>query len=71
LQGLHQFYRRYVKRQTRPHWEDGPVVAPPTRSNVAASRPERSKPMLAATPVVQPFRRPNPSDIKLNDPTKV
>jgi hypothetical protein len=23
FQGLHQFYRRYLKRQNRPHWEAG------------------------------------------------
>lgn len=71
FQGLHQFYRRYMKRQARPHWEDGPVVAPPTLPNVAASRPQQGKRVLAATPVVQPFRRPNPNDITLNDPTKI
>ncbi len=26
FQGLHQFYRRYVKREAQPHWEDGPVA---------------------------------------------
>jgi len=70
FQGLHQFYRRYVKRQARPHWEDSPVLAQPTRPNVPASRPGR-EPVLAATPIARAFRRPNPSDIKLNDPTKV
>jgi hypothetical protein len=24
-QGLYQFYRRYVKRPAKPHWEDGQV----------------------------------------------
>ena len=73
LQGLHQFYRRYVKREARPHWEDGqrPEVVPPARPNISASRPESNRTMLAAIPVVRPFRRPNPDNIKLNDPTDV
>jgi hypothetical protein len=73
FQGLHQFYRRYVKRQARPHWEDGskPEVLPPAHPNVPAIRPESNRPMLAAVPVIRPFRRPNPNNIKLNDPTEV
>ena len=70
FQGLHQFYRRYVKRQARPHWEDSSVVTQPARSNVLASRPER-EPTLAAIPIARPFRRPNPDSINLNDPTNV
>jgi hypothetical protein len=27
FQGLHQFYRRYLKRQARPHWENEAVTA--------------------------------------------
>jgi hypothetical protein len=62
-----------VKRQARPHWEDGqgPEVVPPARPHVSASGPESKRPMLAAIPVARPFRRPNPNDIKLNDPTKL
>lgn len=73
FQGLHQFYRRFVQRQARPHWEDGnkPVVLPPARPDVAASRPASNRPMLASIPVVRPFRRPNPNNIKLNDPTDI
>jgi len=73
FQGLHQFYRRYVKRQARPHWEDGskPEVLSPAHPNVPAIRPESNRPMLAAVPVIRPFRRPNPNNIKLNDPTEV
>lgn len=71
FQGLHQFYRRYLKRQTRPHWENQPVVSQPARPNGPTSRPEHSKPMLASVPTVRPFRRPNPDNIKLNDPTDV
>lgn len=71
FQGLHQFYRRYVKRQARPHWEDSSVVAQPTHPSKPASRLESRKPVQAATPVAQPFRRPNPDDLNLNDPAKL
>lgn len=73
FQGLHQFYRRYVKRQARPHWEDGskPEGLPPAHPHVPASRPESNRPILAATPAVRPYRQPNPNEINLNDPTKV
>jgi hypothetical protein len=27
-QGVHQFYRRYVKRQARPRWESAPATPP-------------------------------------------
>jgi hypothetical protein len=71
LQGLHLFYRRYRKRQARPHWEDGqpPLVGAPARPNGPASRPEPSKPMVAAVPSERPFRKPNPDSLNLNDPT--
>jgi hypothetical protein len=69
FQGLHQFYRRFVKRQARPHWEREAMVTPPG-IKVAADAPAR-KPTLAATPSVRPFRQPNPENINLNDPTKM
>lgn len=68
FQGLHQFYRRYVKRQARSHWEAGQVVVPLAQPHVAASRPE---PILAAVPAARPFRKPDPININLNDPTKI
>jgi len=71
FQGLHQFCRRYLKRQAWLHWENQPVDSQPTRPSETTSRPEPSKPLLAATPVARPFRRPNPDNIKLNDPTDV
>lgn len=71
FQGLHQFYRRYVKRQARPHWEDEPVLPHHSRPNGPASRPEPNRPMLAAIPAARPFRRPNPENINLNDPTEL
>ncbi len=68
FQGLHQFYRRYLKRQARPHWESETVMAQP--ASVKTPAPAR-KPVLAATPAHRPFRQPNPDEIKLNDPTKL
>lgn len=68
FQGLHQFYRRYVKRQARPHWEAGQVVLPPAHPHVTAGRPE---PILAAVPAARPFRKPSPENINLNDLTKI
>ena len=70
FEGLHQFYRRHLKRRTRPHWEDGLIGAQPTRPNGTASPPQASEPVLASTPAECAFRRPNPSNIILNDPTK-
>ena len=68
FQGLHQFYRRYLKRQARPHWEDGGVMVQPAPVNPSASA---SRPVLAATPTPRSFRQPSPENIKLNDPTKL
>jgi hypothetical protein len=73
FQGLHQFYRRYVKRQVRPHWEDShkPEAVAPARPNEPASRPESGrKPILAVTPAPRTYRKPTPDSIELNDPTK-
>ena len=74
LQGLHQFYRRYVKRQGRHHWEDegrAPSV-PPALPHEPASRPEPSrKPVLAAIPASRSFRQPSPDSLNLNDPNKL
>jgi hypothetical protein len=64
FQGVHQFYRRYVKRQARPHWEQETGVHPVPPS----VEPSRS-PVLASTPPARPFKAPNPDSIKLNDPT--
>ena len=70
FQGLHQFYRRHVKRRARPHWED--ATAQPTRPDLSGDAPvQRRKAATAAVPVSRPFRRPNPDAITLNDPTKL
>jgi len=37
FQGLHQFYRRYLKRQARPHWESGAATPQPAKVNPSAS----------------------------------
>ena len=68
FQGLHQFYRRYLKRQNRPHWETEAAVAQP-----ATAKPQTPvrNPVLASTPNARPFRQPSPENINLNDPTKI
>jgi hypothetical protein len=68
FQGLHQFYRRHLKRQARPHWEDGEVMALP--ATVKPLSPAH-RPVLAATPTPRSFRQPSPDHIKLNDPTNI
>jgi len=37
FQGLHQFYRRYLKRQARPHWESEAATPQPATVNPSAS----------------------------------
>ena len=69
FQGLHQFYRRYLKRQARPHWENE-AAAQPSVATLNENGQSR-KPMLAVTPQPLPFRQPNPDDMNLNDPTKI
>jgi hypothetical protein len=39
FQGLHQFYRRYLKRQARSHWESEAATPPPATVNPSASTP--------------------------------
>jgi hypothetical protein len=68
FQGLHQFYRRYLKRHSRPHWETEATMAQPA---TAKPQPPAHKPMLAATPKGRPFRQPSSENINLNDPTKI
>lgn len=65
FQGVHQFYRRYVKRQARPHWERDAVIVARLPAGVSG------KPVIAATPPARPYRTPHPDSIKLNDPTKI
>jgi hypothetical protein len=64
FQGVHQFYRRFVERARKPHWEkDTPSIF--AEKIVHSS----SKPLLAVTPAERLFRRPNTEDLTLNDPT--
>ena len=37
FQGLHQFYRRHLKRQGRPHWESEAATPQPAKVNPSAS----------------------------------
>lgn len=66
FQGLHQFYRRFLKRQARPHWED-------VETSVASVRPAATnrQPIVAATPAPKSFKQPNLDGMKLNDPTQI
>ena len=73
-QGVHQFYRRYVQRRAKGHWEDESTrLDSQPASSVATSQPTAStrKPILAITPTPHEVRRPNLEDLTLNDPTKV
>jgi hypothetical protein len=63
FQGVHQFYRRYLKLSTRPHWERQPAVG-----QLAISA---KKTPQASTPSERPFRQPPPDSIQLNDPSNV
>lgn len=63
FQGVHQFYRRYVKLSARPHWERQPAVG-------QVVVPVRKTPQ-ASTPSERPFRQPPPDSIQLNDPSNV
>jgi hypothetical protein len=72
FQGLHQFYRRYLKRQARSHWENE-AAAPAAQRPVATPNENggRRKLTLAATPKPHSFRQPNSNNLQLNDPTNV
>jgi transposase len=63
-QGVHQFYRRYLLRLSRPHWERSSAI-------VSASEEPRRKSVLASTPLERPFRQPKPDSIHLNDPNNL
>jgi hypothetical protein len=70
-QGVHQFYRRHLQRRAQTHWEETPSAPKTTTTpNGIAPAPSR-KPILAATPQSREVRRPNPEDMKLNDPTSI
>ena len=50
-QGLHQFYRRYLKRQARSHWESKAATPQPATVNPSASTPKTT-----TTETDNPFR---------------
>jgi len=56
------FYRRKIKRATKPHWENAGnnSESQPVRPNVAARQPQ-SRPSPLAKPA--PFKRPNIKNI--------
>jgi hypothetical protein len=58
-QGVYQFYRRFLKRQGQPHWEQAAAISP------VAPR----KAVLPSLPSARPFNAPNPDRLQLNDPT--
>jgi hypothetical protein len=66
FQGLHQFYRRHLKRGA--HWESEVVTTPMA---VEKSPMPLRKPTLAATPAARSYRHPSLENIQLNDPTKL
>ena len=51
FQGLHQFYRRYLKRQVRSHWESEAATLQPATVNPSASTPK-----MTITETDNPFR---------------
>ena len=70
-QGVHQFYRRYLHRRAQAHWEEIPSVSKAITTQTGIAPAPARKPILAATPPLREVRRPNPDDIKLNDPTNI
>jgi len=70
LQGVHQFYRRYVRLLARPHWERDATALESSVAPTPAAESHR-KPVLAVTLPARPFRQPNPNTINLNDPSKL
>ena len=69
LQGLHQFYRRYVKRQGKHCWEGQCTALPVPPADLASTSKPARKPVLAEIPTSRSFRQPNLEGLKLNDPT--
>jgi hypothetical protein len=70
-QGVHQFYRRYLHRRAQTHWEETSFVSKVTTTPTGLASAPARKPILAATPPPREVRRPNPEDMKLNDPTNI
>ena len=60
------FYRRRLKRATKPHWEDAENNSEfqPGRHNATASRPQSRSAPLSAAPT---FKRPDPSNLNTEE----
>jgi hypothetical protein len=56
FQGLHQFYRRYLKRQARSHWESEVSTAQPATANPSASAPTPAQAATATTKTDNPYQ---------------
>jgi hypothetical protein len=67
LQGVHQFYRRYLERLTQPHWERDACAEPLETPLTKQSR----NTALASTPPQRSFKAVDPARINLNDLTKL
>jgi hypothetical protein len=70
-QGVHQFYRRHLQRRAQTHWEETSSMSKATTTPTGLAPAPARKPILAATPQPREVRRPNPEDMKLNDPTNI
>jgi hypothetical protein len=70
-QGVHQFYRRHLQHRAQTHWEETSSVSKATTTPTGIAPAMARKPILAATPQPRAVRRPNPEDMKLNDPTNI
>lgn len=68
LQGVHQFYRRYVRLLARPHWERDAAAVESSVAPTSTAEAHR-KTVLAVAPPARPFRQPNPNTINLSDPS--
>ncbi len=66
LQAVHQFYRRYVQRSRKPHWETQLPLIPAPETAVPTP-----KTVQAETPPARPFRRPSVADLTLNNPLNI
>jgi len=60
------FYRRRLKRATKPHWEDAENNSElqPARPNAAASRPQSRSAPLSVAPT---FKRPDRSNLNTEE----
>ena len=64
-QGVHQFYRRYLQRHAKGHWEDveNNAIPQPARPITAASPQSRPAPL----PLTPKFNRPDRSHLNTEE----